>query len=452
MSGMHRRGAALVLGASISGLLAARVLSESFETVTVLDRDELPTDAVPRRRVPQGEHGHGLLARGRLALEELFDGFAAEATAAGALPVDLQRDVIWISDGYPLRTAESGLHGLCMSRPAIEDLLRRRVAALPNVEIRTGHEAVGLLATPDRRRVTGARVLADGRAAAQEIGAELVVDATGRSNRGPTWLAELGYQPAPEESVDPQLLYLTRLFRRSPGDAPFAALVQGPWPGQPYGVVAIGVEGDRWQVTLLGCGPGLTLPSGAAEFVEFTRGLPDGRVHRLLSGAQPLGEPARMRLPVSVRRRYERLTRLPDGLVSIGDAVCAFNPAYGQGMTVAAAEALALRDRLARGRDDLPRRFYARAARAIDPPWSIAVGGDLRFPHVAGHRPRQVRLVNGYLGKVYRAAAVDPVVARAFLRVANLTAAAPTLFAPSIVARVLLHGRRRAAPAPPPAD
>jgi 2-polyprenyl-6-methoxyphenol hydroxylase-like FAD-dependent oxidoreductase len=441
MSSSHRAGRALVLGASIGGLLAARVLSEQYANVTVVDRDEFPIDAAPRRCVPQGEHGHGLLARGRMALEALFDDFVAEVTALGGIPVDIQRDILWISDGHPLRSAGSDLHGLCMSRPAIEGYLRDRVAALPNVEIRAGHEAVGLLATSDRTRVTGARVLPRG-GVAEPVEADLVVDATGRGNRGPTWLAELGYEKAPEEAVDAHMVYVTREFRRTSGDAPYAAMVQSPWPGQPYGVVAIAVEGDRWQVTLLGCGRGITLPSDIEEFVAFTSRLPDPRMHELIARAEPLGLPRRMRLPVSVRRRYERLTRLPEGLVSIGDSICAFNPAYGQGMTVAVAEAMALRDCIVRGRENLPRRFYAKAARLIDTPWEIAVGGDLRFDHVEGVRTRKTSFINAYLGKVFRAAEKDPVVGRAFLRVANLMAAPPTLFAPSILARVLRASRR----------
>jgi 2-polyprenyl-6-methoxyphenol hydroxylase-like FAD-dependent oxidoreductase len=217
--------------------------------------------------------------------------------------------------------------------------------------------------------------------------------------------------------------------------------------------VAIAVEGDRWQVTLLGCGQGITLPTDVEEFIAFTSRLPDPRVHRLIAAAEPLGQPRRMRLPVSVRRRYERLTRLPQRLVSIGDSICAFNPAYGQGMTVAAAEALALRDCIAQGREDLPRRFYARAARLIDTPWQIAVGGDLRFDHVKGVRTRKTNFINAYIGKVLRAAEKDPMVGQAFLRVANLMAAPPTLFAPSILARVLRGSRgtvpTTAAPAQP---
>ncbi|WP_051367691.1 FAD-dependent oxidoreductase [Hamadaea tsunoensis] len=441
----HRRqGRAVVLGASVAGLLAARVLADVFESVIVVDRDELPVAAVPRRCVPQGEHGHGLLARGYEALEELFADFAADTVALGGIPVDIQRDTLWISDGNQLRGAESGLRGLCLSRPAIEGYIRERVAALPGVEIRAGHEAVGLLSTPDGTRVTGARIQPLG-GAVEELAADLVVDATGRGNRGPTWLAELGYEPAAEERVDAHMVYVTREFRRTPGASPYAALVQAPWPGQPFGVVAIAVEGDRWQVTLLGCGPGITLPAELDEFVAFTGRLPDPRVHEILANAEPIGEPHRMRLPVSVRRRYEDARRLPEGLVSTGDAVCAFNPAYGQGMTVAAAEALTLRDCLAKGVAGLPQRFYRKAAKLIDTPWEIAVGGDLRFEHVLGPRTRKTAFINAYIGKVHRAAVGDAVVGRAFLRVANLMAAPPSLFAPGIVARVLRGSRRPAA-------
>ncbi|WP_433087434.1 FAD-dependent oxidoreductase [Dactylosporangium sp. CA-052675] len=440
MASNDRRGHAVVLGSSISGLLAARVLSDAFAKVTVVDRDELPEAAVTRRCVPQGAHGHGLLAAGHAALTELFDGFATDVAALGGIPVDIQRDLLWISDGRPLRNAESGLRGLCLSRPAIEGYVRSRVAALPNVEIRAEHEAVGLLSTPDRRRVTGARVLPRG-GAVQELAADLVVDATGRGNRGPTWLAELGYAAPAEETVDANMVYVTREFRRTPGDTPYAALMQSPWPGQPYGVVAISVEGERRQVTLLGCGPGITLPSDVDEFVAFAGRLPDRRVHDLIAGAEPLGPPHRMRLPVSVRRRYEQLDRRPEGLVSVGDALCSFNPAYGQGMTIAAAEALVLRDCLARGRRDVPRRFYAGAARLLQAPWEIAVGGDLRFDHVDGVRSRRTRFINAYIGRVFRAAEHDAVVGRAFLRVANLMAAPPSLFAPAVVARVLRGGR-----------
>jgi 2-polyprenyl-6-methoxyphenol hydroxylase-like FAD-dependent oxidoreductase len=438
MSAQDRTGHAIVLGASIAGLAAARVLSESFAKVTVFDRDELPTHPEPRRGVPQSAHAHGLLARGRQVLEELFDDFVPEMTALGAIPLDVQRDALWVNDGVPMRTADSGLLGLAVSRATMEYYIRCRVEELANVEIRTRTEVLGLMANGGR--VTGVTVLPKG-GSDEVLSADLVVDATGRGNRGPTWLAELGYDKPAEERVDPGTNYMSRDYRRKPG-APYAAIIQSPWPEHPYGGVAIAVDGDRWMVTLIGVGPDAVPPSDPDEFVAFTKRLPSPVLHDILADAEPLGPPMKLRLPTSVRRRYEHLTRLPEGLVAIGDAVCAFNPAYGQGMTVALAEAIALRDCLAQGRDGLPKRYYKAIGKLIDVPWSIAVGADLRYDHVEGVRTRQAAFLNGYVARLHRAAAKHASVGKAFLAVANLMAPPPSLFAPGVLVKALADGGR----------
>ncbi|MCW3845494.1 FAD-binding protein, partial [Micromonospora yasonensis] len=203
MSTTNETGQAIVLGGSIGGLLAARVLSESYATVTVFDRDELPAAAADRKGVPQSEHSHGLLARGRQILEELFPGLTADLAAQGAVPVDIQQDCLWVNDGHRIPRVASGLDGLCVSRRALEAYVRGRVRALPNVVVRDSCEAVGLIADADGGRVTGARILPHG-GREERHGADLVVDATGRGNRGPTWLAELGYQPPVEDRVNPR--------------------------------------------------------------------------------------------------------------------------------------------------------------------------------------------------------------------------------------------------------
>jgi 2-polyprenyl-6-methoxyphenol hydroxylase-like FAD-dependent oxidoreductase len=437
MSDNERSGHAIVLGASMAGLLAARVLSESFAKVTIADRDDLPADYRHRRGVPQGEHSHGLLAKGRQVLEELFDGFVADMVALGAQPMDLQRDMLWLNDGHMFPRQESGINGLGVSRPTLEGYVRERVLALSNVEIMRQTEALGLIA--QGRKVTGARLLPKG---GEEIRLEagLVVDATGRGNRGPTWLAELGYAKPVEEIVDPVTVYMSRNYRRTEGDADFIAAVQSPWPGNPYGGVAIAVDGDRWMVTLLGCGPDNFPPSDPEGYLEFASRLPHPALHDLLSRAEPLGPPMKLRLPQSVRRRYERMSEVPDGFVAVGDSLCAFNPAYGQGMTVAAVEAMQLRECLKAGREGLPKRYFAQAAKVIDVPWDMAVGADLRYEHVVAPRPGKVKVLNAYVGRLSGAAAKHSVVARTFLAVANLLSPPTALFKPGIVARVLMSG------------
>ncbi|WP_426514017.1 FAD-dependent oxidoreductase [Dactylosporangium sp. McL0621] len=431
---------AIVLGGSIAGLTAARALRDSFDRVTVFDRDTLPDGAAHRRGVPQAEHGHGLLARGRAVLEELFPGLVDELAELGAIPLDIQRDVVWIFGDRPAPRVASGLAGLSISRALLEAGLRRRVAALPGVTILDGHEATGL--TFDGARVTGATVRPVG-GGEHEVRADLVVDATGRGNRGTTWLAALGFERPAEERIDAGTVYVSRDYRRGPGAADFPAILNAPGgPARPYGGIALGVDGDRWMVTLLGVGPGQAPPTDPDGYLDFAAKLPDPRLHALLASSEPLGDPVRLRLPASVRRRYERLTRLPERLVSIGDALCSFNPAYGQGMTVAVAQAAALGRAAGAGLDGLPRRFYARAARIIDVPWDMSAGGDLAYPFVEGARTRRGEVLNAYVARVQAATGHDAAVARRFLEVTNLMRPPQSLLAPGMLARVLRAQRR----------
>lgn len=425
-------------------MLAARVLSESYERVTIVDRDMLPTLVASRRGVPQAAHSHGLLARGCEVFEELFPGFTADLTACGGTPVDIQRDFVWVNDGHRLQRVESDLRGLSVSRPMLESYTRRRITAVTNIEIKERHTALGLLTSADRGRVTGVSVISgeDHRQQEQRIEADLVVDATGRGNRGPTWLAAIGYEKPAEDRIDSGMTYVSRQYRRVAGDADFGGILITPWPELRRGGVALATDGDRWAVTLIGVGDEAP-PTDADGYLMFAKSLASNEIYDLVSKAEPITAPLRMRLPASVRRRYERLTRLPEGFLAFADAICSFTPTYGQGMTVAATEAVALRECLTEGREQLPQRFFARAARLIDVPWDIAVGADLRYPEVEGPRSAKVRLLNGYVARVHQAAEKYPKPAYTFLSVANMMAPPTKLFSPGVVFRVLRTGRRR---------
>jgi 2-polyprenyl-6-methoxyphenol hydroxylase-like FAD-dependent oxidoreductase len=439
---------AVVIGASMGGLLAARVLAGSYDRVTVLDRDHLPPVGAQRTGVPQGRHAHGLLARGRSALEELFPGLTEELVARGALTGDIQAQGRWANEGHILRQAPSGLTGLLVSRPLLEGHLRERLSADGGVEVRERTSVAGLVATGDGRRVSGVRLkAADG--AEEELAADLVVDATGRSSRLPAWLEALGF-PAPEtEAVHVGIGYATCTYRRRPGDlGGDVAIVTAPAPPAARGGVVLALEDDRWVVTLAGYEDDLP-PTDPEGWMAFARSLPTQDVAEVVVGGEALDEPVPFRYPASVRRRYERLDRFPDGLIAFGASICSFNPIYGQGMTVAALEALALRDALRGGPAGLARRFFRQAARLVDVPWEIAVGTDLRFPHVEGRRTPKVRFVNRYLSRVHVASAIDPAVGTAFLRVVNLIDRPEKLLTPAVALRVLRANLRRS-PATPP--
>jgi len=442
---------AVVLGASMAGLLAARVLADAYGQVTVIDRDQLPQAGTHRRGVPHGRHLHALLARGQQALEELFPGLTAELVAHGAAAGDVLGNGRWFLGGHRLRQAHTGLVALCASRPFLEGHVRARVRALPNLTILDRCQVIGLATTPDGRRVTGVRALrrADGNAGAEEVlGADLVIDATGRGSRTPTWLQALGYARPPTERVRIGLGYATRTFRLPPdalgGDL---GMLHGSTPEHPRGGALLLVEGGRWMVTLAGM-LGDYPPIDPDGFLAFAGSLQFQDIYEAIRDATPLDDPVAFRFPASVRHRYERLPRFLDGLLVVGDAVCSFNPIYGQGMSVAALEALALRRHLRRGVVPQPRRWFREIARVVDVPWDIAVGGDLVFPGVPGRRTAKVRLVNAYLARLHPAAAHDAGLASAFMRVAGLVAPPQSLLRPAIALRVLRGNLRRAATRP----
>ena len=442
-------GHAVVVGASMGGLLAARALCDFFDSVTVVERDVLGDGLVARRGVPQGRHAHGLLARGREVLEDFFPGLTDELVGLGADPIDLQAGFRWINGGRLLRQEASGLLGLGISRLLLEARVRARVLALPSVRLLDGCDATGLVATPDRRRVTGLRVLRrTGDAAEETLPADVVVDATGRGSRGPAWLAELGYPSPAVDEVHVGLTYASRSYRREPGSPAGAAI--GGTVANPRGGVLIPQEGDRWIVSIGGM-LGDAAPLDHEGFTAFAATLPSPVIHDVIRDAEPLSDAVRFRYPVSRRRRYERMARLPEGFLPFGDAISSFNPVYGQGMTVAALEAVALVAALRDRGDDLSRRFLPAAARLVDNPWDISVGADLRFPAVEGRRTAKVRAVNGYLERLHVAAEHDPAVGRAFLRVVNLIDPPQRLMTPSVALRVLRGSRRGGAPAHQPA-
>lgn len=445
---MAQADSAIVIGASIGGLLVARALSETYAKVTIVDRDLLPEDPVGRRGVPQDRQLHVLLARGRELFEGLFPGLSDELASLGAPLIDLQHQVHWYNDGYRMRRAPSPLMAFGVSRPLLEHVVRARVAALPGVSVLPACEVLGVTATPDSRRVTGVRVLPrTGGAVESAIGADLVVDAGGRASRTPVWLERLGYERAPEEHVRVGVTYVTRSYRREPHhlDGLLGALTNAV-PGLPRAGIVAAQEDGRISVALSGM-LGEEPPTGDEDMAEYAGTLAAPQIAEILRSAVPLDAPVKMRFPASLRRRYERLRRFPEGYLVVADALCSFNPIYGQGMTVAALEALLLRRLIAQGTDGLARRFFRGAAKLIDTPWSISVGTDLRFPEVEGRRTAAVRLTNAYVNRLHAAATTDPVLGAAFLRVLNLIDPPARLLSPAIVLRVLRGSLGRPAPA-----
>jgi 2-polyprenyl-6-methoxyphenol hydroxylase-like FAD-dependent oxidoreductase len=422
----------------MGGLLAARALSRHYERVTLVDRDVLPEREEVRKGCPQAAHAHGLLASGYRVMDDYFPGLMDELEARGAPRGDVVGDFLWFQYGrWKLRHA-SGLRGITVSRPCLEGAVRRRMKQLANVIFLEGTEGVRPSFDPASGRVTGLVVRRRDGNAEETVTADLVVDSSGRSSQSPRWLEELGFPRSEEVSVKVDVGYATRIFERKPGDffGSMGGIVSGTPPESGRLAAILAAEDNRWVVTLAG-NRGDYPPAEEKEWLAFAASLPVRAVHDLVSSARPLTDITLFRFPSNRRRLYERMEKFPLGYLVIGDAVCSFNPIYGQGMSVAATEAHALDETLSAGTTDLARRFYARTRKILDIPWTIATGEDLRYPEVEGLRPPGFRWVGRDLERVHAVASVDQTVCRKFFGVLNLLAPPSSLMTPAIAFRVL---------------
>jgi 2-polyprenyl-6-methoxyphenol hydroxylase-like FAD-dependent oxidoreductase len=436
---------AIVIGAGMGGLLAARALADWYGEVTIVERDTLPQPYDPRKGVPQGRHSHGLLARGREVLEQLFPGFTEEIVARGAQIGDIVNDGLWFNHGVFLSNASSKLSGIGATRPMLEGEVLRRLTQFPNVRLREGCDALEPLFDRDQSRVTGIHVKDRGSSNdTKTLSADLVVDSSGRGSLSPSWLAALGYAKPREEQIKINLGYMTRFYRRRPEDFEHLhgrrfAILAACQPDWRFGAI-LGQEGERWIVTLGGY-LGDQVPADDSGFLDFARSLQKPELYNVIKNAEPLSSPTPYQFTASLRRRYEELPRFPDGFVVYGDALCSFNPVFGQGMTVACMEALALQECLKAGTQEIAKRFFRAASRLIDTPWQIAVGSDLQNPRVEGKRTAQVRFINWYIAKFFRAAQHDGILATKFLEVANLMEQPAALLRPRIALLVWKSNR-----------
>ncbi|AQT80901.1 hypothetical protein B1R94_19030 [Mycolicibacterium litorale] len=445
---------AVVLGSSMAGMLAARVAAEHYRTVTVIDRDMPPAQPLNRRGVPQGRHGHVLQAGGAAVVDELFPGILAELAADGS-PVwddgDLARVLLEYGGHTFVRSGRmAGLTASYLpSRAFLDWHVLQRLSMLPNVTVLGGHDVVGLTSSQDSRRVTG--VLLAGRDVATNsvLGADLVIDATGRGSRVPFFLEQLGFDPPTEDELVVNLAYTSQWLQVAPGAIAEHMVAMFPRPGDLSTVALIGHENGSWLMTVGAMAGQQPADSFADMLVIALRRVP-AHIRAALLDAEPVGKTAHYRVPSSRWRRYDRLVRFPDGLVVTGDAVCSFNPIYGQGMSVAALDAVALRRCLHRGDRDLPHRFHQASAKAIAVAWRSAVNADLALPEVAGQRPIGTRLSIRFLDRVLTAIETDQVVAEQFFRVTGMLDAPTRLMRPSILARVLRANLARPRPVEQP--
>jgi 2-polyprenyl-6-methoxyphenol hydroxylase-like FAD-dependent oxidoreductase len=431
----------------MSGLLAAKVLATFYPTVSVVERDTLPSSPATRRGVPQGKHTHILMPRGSQLLDELLPGFLGELIERG-VPAWRDGDLskIRMSFGSNEMVRQGHLRDpvaaaqYYASRPLIEHAVRRRITAVPNISILDGYELVDLVECGNNQ-VTGVRIARRGTGDVSMRDAAIVVDATGRGSRTPAHLDAHGYGRPPVDKVQIDLQYATQPLR-IPTDCRFNDMLVG-YPqtaDRPGGFALVGVENRTWYLTVFAMGRD-AMPRSRVELLTFLEPVAPPDVLAAIRAAEPLGEIIGYRVPSNRWRRYDQMRRVPAGLLVVGDAFCSFNPVYGQGMTVAALEAVALRQCLRNGDDDLPRRFFRAAAKNIAVAWQTAVNSDVSVQDPVGPRSMRMRLGNAYLRRVLSAAGTDPVMAETFLRVIGMIDSPARLFRPSVLVRAATGGR-----------
>jgi 2-polyprenyl-6-methoxyphenol hydroxylase-like FAD-dependent oxidoreductase len=453
------RDHAVIIGGSLTGLLAARVLTAHFDHVTLIERDRFPAGAVFRPGIPQSRHLHVLWTRGLELLEHFFPGLEDTLMASGAEEIRVPADVLWLTAaGWRERFDVTRL--LTFSRPLLDWAVRarfsgcqdgeappagpgRRAERTPVVELLQGEEVARLVARG--RDVAGVELRSGG-----ALDADLVVDATGRGSRAPAWLATLGYPVPAETLVDPLLGYASRYYAIPPGFDPGwkALYLQADPPATRRTGGLFPQEGGRWICSLSGAGRDYG-PTDERGFLEFAKTLRAPVLYEAIRDAEPLTPIHAFRHTANHRRHYERLPVWPRGFVVMGDAACAFNPIYGQGISVAAISALALDRCLRRAGDGFERRFQRRVARTASGAWLVATGEDLRY-HETEAAPvgLRTRLINAYVDRVVAAANVDRRVCSSLLDVLALTSAPASLFSPGTLARAAAN--RTPSPSLPP--
>lgn len=429
----------------MAGLVAARVLADHFTRVTVLERDRYPDRPDGRKGTPQGRHIHVLLTAGRRALEQRFPGLMSELVASGAIDYDAASDIEWNTPaGWGIR-CRSSLQVLGATRDLIEWGIRRRVLADARITCRQEVDATSLRLDPGGKRVIGLTV--DDRAAGvngELLDADLVMDASGRGSRTPQWLEAAGF-PRPGETVVNGFLGYASRFVLPPANwkADWKTLyIQCAPPTRKRGGVIASVEGGRWIVTLAGGGkdyPG----AGEQEFKEFARSLADPRFAEAYEAAEPLTPIVATRSTENRLRNYEELTRRPEGLLVIGDAACAFNPVYGQGMSTAVLGAVildeCLRQFVTGSLDGLAGCFQRRLAKGNSRAWLLATGEDYRYSETEGLPPgRLTRVMHRYLDRVIALATRSPAARVRLLEVLHLVRSPISLFSPGIMLRSLV--------------
>ena len=434
---------AVVVGAGIGGLATAGALAKYFERVDILERDRLTASVGSRSGTPQDRHPHGLLAGGLRALDQIFPGFERDLAAAGAVPVTFARDVQFERpDVGVLPKRDFGISVLCATRPLIELVLRRRAEAVANIMLRPASRVIGIVPAAGGAGVRGVQFV-NGSGRFETLDADLVVDASGRGAPTLTLLDALCWDRPQMTEIGVDITYATAVVEIPP-DATTEWKLVLTLPDPPdlaLHAIMVPTEDGRWITAIADHSATAWIETWDA-FLEASRSLITPTVHNALRYAHPPEGIRHYRFPVSTWKHFERLPRLPRGVLPVADAFCRFNPIHGQGMSSAAKQARLLQDVADRAAAEpdpiaaLQAGFMADVASVLETPWNMSTSADLAFPATRGERPEKFEEAQQFEAALFRAAVADPVVHRAMMDVAQLLQPYSWLQEPGIMRRI----------------
>ncbi|HLP90618.1 MAG TPA: FAD-dependent monooxygenase [Nostocaceae cyanobacterium] len=445
-------GEAIVIGGSIAGMLAARVLTDHFNKVTIVERDHLPEQPAPRSGVPQSYQIHVLLTQGQRIIEQLFPGLSEELTVHGASRINWTTDAKLLLPGGWAPHFTSQISSSNCSRILLESVIRQRLKSNSRLEFQEASIVTGLLTNTSNTAVTGVRVK-NSNGTETELSAQLVIDASGRNSKASEWLQSLGYDQPIETVVNSFLGYSTRWYQSLAGKSldHKALYIMPSAPDCTRGGIIYQIEGDRWGVILMGVSRDYP-PTDETGFLEFARSLRSPEVYEAIKDAQPISPIYGYKRTENRLLHYEKLSRWPENFLVIGDAVCAFNPVYGQGMTTAALGAITLDQCLKQFKQHgsnqdlkgLAQNFQQHLAQVNATPWMMATSDDFRWAMTEGGRPNLImRLMHWYIDQVMLTVNNNTQVHKVFTELLHLLKRPNALFQPGVLIPVFLQVMNR---------
>ncbi|MGN9865370.1 FAD-dependent oxidoreductase [Bacillus swezeyi] len=438
------REKAVVIGGGIAGKLAAKALSHFFQQIIIVEADQEYKEKVPRKRVPQSDHPHVLLKRGEEAIEMLFPEIVSQLIEDGSIVTNFTKDLKWHHFGYWKKRFSGEFTMVQQSRPMLEWHLQRRVEEVPHITTRYETKTEQLLVNKHDHTVRGVRVRSLKTGLTEELDASFVVDASGSASKSIDWLQALDVK-VKEEKVKIQLFYATRLYSLKKQEYPEwqNLLISPSFPDNPYGAYIQTLEENRFSVTFSGYA-NAHAPQTNEAFISYAKKLPVPDVLQFLEGAEPLSDIKIHRVPYQLRRRFDQAKNIPEGFIIIGDAHCRFDPLFGQGISVAAVQALELQSCLfqtKRTDKGFGERFHKKISKIIDVPWEMATTEALRHPDIKGERTFVQPYKQWYSKRVYELSATDPEIYIRLVRVMNLIRGPLHLFHPKVLFPIITNKR-----------